>query len=167
MGTSPSLLPFGHYPTGSVVETVSLPRGLTPCPPYSPQVCFFVGLYYNVIIGWSIFYFFKSFQYPLPWSECPIARNGSVAGEEGGGAAGREQFLGRGGLQDTGDPRCLHLLEAGDTGGWGVSWGHGLGGRRRHWVLCSPGALAPWRCFLGSDKSWPCLQPDSFTVAGV
>ncbi|KAB0393871.1 hypothetical protein E2I00_011579, partial [Balaenoptera physalus] len=30
-------------------------------------VCLFVGLYYNVIIGWSIFYFFKSFQYPLPW----------------------------------------------------------------------------------------------------
>ncbi|XP_010003731.1 PREDICTED: sodium-dependent neutral amino acid transporter SLC6A17 isoform X2 [Chaetura pelagica] len=42
-------------------------------------VCFFVGLYYNVIIGWSIFYFFKSFQYPLPWSECPVVRNGSVA----------------------------------------------------------------------------------------
>ncbi|XP_029429354.1 sodium-dependent neutral amino acid transporter SLC6A17 isoform X2 [Rhinatrema bivittatum] len=40
-------------------------------------VCLFVGLYYNVIIGWSIFYFFKSFQYPLPWSECPIVRNGS------------------------------------------------------------------------------------------
>ncbi|XP_066480907.1 sodium-dependent neutral amino acid transporter SLC6A17 isoform X2 [Tiliqua scincoides] len=42
-------------------------------------VCLFVGLYYNVIIGWSIFYFFKSFQYPLPWSECPIIRNGTVA----------------------------------------------------------------------------------------
>nr|XP_033774327.1 sodium-dependent neutral amino acid transporter SLC6A17 [Geotrypetes seraphini] len=42
-------------------------------------VCLFVGLYYNVIIGWSIFYFFKSFQYPLPWSECPIVRNGSMA----------------------------------------------------------------------------------------
>ncbi|KAL2295494.1 hypothetical protein Nmel_017907 [Mimus melanotis] len=42
-------------------------------------VCFFVGLYYNVIIGWSIFYFFKSFQYPLPWSECPIVKNGSAA----------------------------------------------------------------------------------------
>ncbi|XP_028652946.1 sodium-dependent neutral amino acid transporter SLC6A17 [Erpetoichthys calabaricus] len=41
-------------------------------------VCFFVGLYYNVIIGWSIFYFFKSFQYPLPWSECPLIKNGSV-----------------------------------------------------------------------------------------
>lgn len=44
-------------------------------------MCFFVGLYYNVIIGWSIFYFFKSFQYPLPWSECPIVKNGSVAGK--------------------------------------------------------------------------------------
>ena len=47
------------------------------------QVCLFVGLYYNVIIGWSIFYFFKSFQYPLPWSECPVARNGTVAGKYG------------------------------------------------------------------------------------
>ncbi|TEA23828.1 hypothetical protein DBR06_SOUSAS15110077 [Sousa chinensis] len=44
-------------------------------------VCLFVGLYYNVIIGWSIFYFFKSFQYPLPWSECPVARNGTAAGK--------------------------------------------------------------------------------------
>uniref|UniRef100_A0A8D0DZ33 Transporter n=1 Tax=Salvator merianae TaxID=96440 RepID=A0A8D0DZ33_SALMN len=41
-------------------------------------VCLFVGLYYNVIIGWSIFYFFQSFQYPLPWSECPILKNGTV-----------------------------------------------------------------------------------------
>ncbi|XP_038675604.1 sodium-dependent neutral amino acid transporter SLC6A17 [Scyliorhinus canicula] len=41
-------------------------------------VCFFVGLYYNVIIGWSIFYFFKSFQSPLPWSECPLISNGTV-----------------------------------------------------------------------------------------
>uniref|UniRef100_A0A803K4R6 Transporter n=1 Tax=Xenopus tropicalis TaxID=8364 RepID=A0A803K4R6_XENTR len=41
-------------------------------------VCFFVGLYYNVIIGWSIFYFFQSFQYPLPWNECPTVKNGSV-----------------------------------------------------------------------------------------
>ncbi|XP_075766136.1 sodium-dependent neutral amino acid transporter SLC6A17 isoform X2 [Pelodiscus sinensis] len=42
-------------------------------------VCFFVGLYYNVIIGWSIFYFFQSFQYPLPWSECPVVTNGTTA----------------------------------------------------------------------------------------
>ncbi|XP_043932840.1 sodium-dependent neutral amino acid transporter SLC6A17 [Protopterus annectens] len=42
-------------------------------------VCFFVGLYYNVIIGWSIFYFFQSFQYPLPWYECPLTKNGTIA----------------------------------------------------------------------------------------
>ncbi|XP_064876125.1 sodium-dependent neutral amino acid transporter SLC6A17-like [Oncorhynchus nerka] len=46
----------------------------------SLMVCGFVGLYYNVIIGWSIFYFFQSFQYPLPWAECPIrVVNGSQA----------------------------------------------------------------------------------------
>ncbi|MBZ3888639.1 Sodium-dependent neutral amino acid transporter SLC6A17 [Sciurus carolinensis] len=50
-------------------------------------VCLFVGLYYNVIIGWSIFYFFKSFQYPLPWSECPVIRNGTVAGNPVASAA--------------------------------------------------------------------------------
>lgn len=56
---------------------------LTPATDPRPQVCLFVGLYYNVIIGWSIFYFFKSFQYPLPWSECPVVRNGTVAGKYG------------------------------------------------------------------------------------
>ncbi|CAL8323268.1 unnamed protein product [Merluccius merluccius] len=45
----------------------------------SLMVCGFVGLYYNVIIGWSIFYFFQSFQSPLPWAECPLRRNGSQA----------------------------------------------------------------------------------------
>ncbi|GCB74002.1 hypothetical protein scyTo_0003086 [Scyliorhinus torazame] len=30
----------------------------------------FVALYYNCIIGYSVYYFFASFQYPLPWSEC-------------------------------------------------------------------------------------------------
>ncbi|KAM8976831.1 sodium-dependent neutral amino acid transporter SLC6A17 [Pelodytes ibericus] len=42
-------------------------------------VCFFVGLYYNVIIGWSIFYFFRSFQYPLPWNDCPTVKNQTVS----------------------------------------------------------------------------------------
>uniref|UniRef100_A0A8C2Z729 Transporter n=1 Tax=Cyclopterus lumpus TaxID=8103 RepID=A0A8C2Z729_CYCLU len=45
----------------------------------SLMVCGFVGLYYNVIIGWSIFYFFQSFQFPLPWAECPIQINGTQA----------------------------------------------------------------------------------------
>ncbi|XP_075882551.1 sodium-dependent neutral amino acid transporter SLC6A17-like [Nelusetta ayraudi] len=42
-------------------------------------VCAFVGLYYNVIIGWSIFYFGSSFQYPLPWAECPMNGSGDGA----------------------------------------------------------------------------------------
>ncbi|KAM9475985.1 sodium-dependent neutral amino acid transporter SLC6A17 [Clarias gariepinus] len=45
----------------------------------SLMVSGFVGLYYNVIIGWSIFYFFQSFQFPLPWAECPIRKNGTQA----------------------------------------------------------------------------------------
>lgn len=39
------------------------------------QVCFFVALYYNVIISWSLFYFSQSFQQPLPWHECPLIKN--------------------------------------------------------------------------------------------
>ncbi|XP_057693269.1 sodium-dependent neutral amino acid transporter B(0)AT2 [Corythoichthys intestinalis] len=38
-------------------------------------VCFFVALYYNVIISWSLFYFSQSFQQPLPWDECPLVKN--------------------------------------------------------------------------------------------
>uniref|UniRef100_A0A8C4XCM5 Transporter n=1 Tax=Erpetoichthys calabaricus TaxID=27687 RepID=A0A8C4XCM5_ERPCA len=29
-----------------------------------------VAIYYNCIIGYSIYYLFASFQFPLPWSEC-------------------------------------------------------------------------------------------------
>nr|XP_057904130.1 sodium-dependent neutral amino acid transporter B(0)AT2 isoform X2 [Doryrhamphus excisus] len=43
-------------------------------------VCFYVGLYYNVIIAWSLFYLGNSFQYPLPWQHCPtdVATNDTV-----------------------------------------------------------------------------------------
>lgn len=105
---------------------MSLPCGLTLCPPSSPQVCFFVGLYYNVIIGWSIFYFFKSFQYPLPWSECPIVKNGSVAGN------GR-QFPGKGVCGTPGTPNICMCPSLGCLLG--------------HWVLSSPAVLIIWRCF--------------------
>lgn len=33
-------------------------------------VCTFVSIYYNVIIAYSIYYMFASFQFPLPWSDC-------------------------------------------------------------------------------------------------
>ncbi|KAM4705264.1 sodium-dependent neutral amino acid transporter B(0)AT1 [Rhinophrynus dorsalis] len=38
-------------------------------------VSFLVGLYYNTIIAWVMWYFFNSFQEPLPWSQCPINNN--------------------------------------------------------------------------------------------
>ncbi len=44
-----------------------------------PQVCFFVALYYNVILAWSLFYLGNSFQYPLPWEQCP--EQGNVTGK--------------------------------------------------------------------------------------
>ncbi|KAF7653759.1 hypothetical protein LDENG_00078770 [Lucifuga dentata] len=41
-------------------------------------VCFFVALYYNVILAWSLFYLGNSFQYPLPWEQCPEKGNVTV-----------------------------------------------------------------------------------------
>lgn len=45
------------------------------------QVCFFVALYYNVILAWSLFYLGNSFQHPLPWEKCP--EQGNVTGKRG------------------------------------------------------------------------------------
>ncbi|XP_010706909.1 sodium-dependent neutral amino acid transporter B(0)AT1 [Meleagris gallopavo] len=38
-------------------------------------VSFLVSLYYNTIIAWVMWYFFNSFQEPLPWSTCPLTNN--------------------------------------------------------------------------------------------
>ncbi|XP_076334048.1 sodium-dependent neutral amino acid transporter B(0)AT3-like [Tachypleus tridentatus] len=45
----------------------------------SAVVSFNVALYYNTIISWCLFYLGRSFQFPLPWAECPryIFPNGS------------------------------------------------------------------------------------------
>ncbi|XP_063778731.1 sodium-dependent neutral amino acid transporter B(0)AT1 [Pseudophryne corroboree] len=42
-------------------------------------VSFLVGLYYNTIIAWVMWYFFNSFQEPLPWSTCPLNQTGVVS----------------------------------------------------------------------------------------
>lgn len=55
-------------------------------------VSFMVGLYYNTIIAWVMWYFFNSFQEPLPWSECPL--NANRTGEPGRGG-GRTAACGR------------------------------------------------------------------------
>lgn len=40
-------------------------------------VSFFVALYYNTLIAWIMWYFFNSFQSPLPWTQCPLNANGT------------------------------------------------------------------------------------------
>uniref|UniRef100_A0A3Q1G9V4 Transporter n=1 Tax=Acanthochromis polyacanthus TaxID=80966 RepID=A0A3Q1G9V4_9TELE len=44
----------------------------------SMSISLIVGVYYNTIIAWIMWYFFNSFQDPLPWSQCPM--NASLTG---------------------------------------------------------------------------------------
>ncbi|XP_026795715.3 sodium-dependent neutral amino acid transporter B(0)AT3 [Pangasianodon hypophthalmus] len=41
----------------------------------SMTVSFLVGLFYNTILAWVLWYFFHSFQEPLPWQSCPVKAN--------------------------------------------------------------------------------------------
>lgn len=41
----------------------------------SMLVSLLVGLYYNTLIAWILWYLFNSFQDPLPWSNCPLNDN--------------------------------------------------------------------------------------------
>ncbi|KAL3980872.1 peroxin-5 [Sarotherodon galilaeus] len=41
----------------------------------SMLVSFLIGLFYNMILAWILWYFFHSFQSPLPWRDCPVNLN--------------------------------------------------------------------------------------------
>ncbi|XP_008330286.1 sodium-dependent neutral amino acid transporter B(0)AT3-like [Cynoglossus semilaevis] len=41
----------------------------------SMVVSFLVSIFYNTILAWVLWYFFNSFQEPLPWSSCPLNVN--------------------------------------------------------------------------------------------
>ncbi|KAF7656804.1 hypothetical protein LDENG_00035750 [Lucifuga dentata] len=43
---------------------------------------FLVTLYYSVLVAWILWYFFNSFQAPLPWSQCPLNDNHTAYNEE-------------------------------------------------------------------------------------
>ncbi|XP_056270946.1 sodium-dependent neutral amino acid transporter B(0)AT1-like [Pseudoliparis swirei] len=45
-------------------------------------VAFLVGIYYNTIMAWIMWYLFNSFQSPLPWSQCPLNANRTGVVEE-------------------------------------------------------------------------------------
>lgn len=51
-------------------------------PPSSPQVCVLVVLYNSALVSWSLFYLGQSFDYPLPWQNCPLIENLSMVGKE-------------------------------------------------------------------------------------
>ncbi|KAJ8397302.1 hypothetical protein AAFF_G00441360 [Aldrovandia affinis] len=60
---------------GSVGVWTSINPYLTGVGIASMLVSFLVGLYYNTIMAWVMWYFFNSFQSPLPWTHCPINDN--------------------------------------------------------------------------------------------
>ncbi|XP_049458258.1 sodium-dependent neutral amino acid transporter B(0)AT1-like isoform X1 [Epinephelus fuscoguttatus] len=43
----------------------------------SMLVSLLIGLYYNTLIAWILWYLFNSFQAPLPWTQCPLNDNGT------------------------------------------------------------------------------------------
>ncbi|XP_036948355.1 inactive sodium-dependent neutral amino acid transporter B(0)AT3-like [Acanthopagrus latus] len=45
-------------------------------------VSFLVSIFYNTILAWVLWYFFHSFQNPLPWSQCPINESRTGYDEE-------------------------------------------------------------------------------------
>uniref|UniRef100_A0A8D3CZB3 Transporter n=1 Tax=Scophthalmus maximus TaxID=52904 RepID=A0A8D3CZB3_SCOMX len=59
--------------------SVGVWRSINPCLTgvgiASLMVSFLVGMYYNTIMAWIMWYLFNSFQNPLPWSQCPLNAN--------------------------------------------------------------------------------------------
>uniref|UniRef100_A0A8C6PJM2 Transporter n=1 Tax=Nothobranchius furzeri TaxID=105023 RepID=A0A8C6PJM2_NOTFU len=60
---------------GSVGVWRSINPYLTGIGVASLMVSLLVGLYYNTIMAWIMWYLFNSFQDPLPWSQCPLNAN--------------------------------------------------------------------------------------------
>ncbi|KAG5265030.1 hypothetical protein AALO_G00260670 [Alosa alosa] len=58
----------------------------------SMMVSFMVGMYYNTIIAWVMWYFFNSFQDPLPWSQCPLNENMTGVVSECAGSSSVDYF---------------------------------------------------------------------------
>ncbi|XP_069032841.1 sodium-dependent neutral amino acid transporter B(0)AT1-like [Embiotoca jacksoni] len=67
---------------GSVGVWGSISPYLTGVGIASLLVSFLVGMYYNTIMAWIMWYLFNSFQDPLPWSQCPLNANRTGLVEE-------------------------------------------------------------------------------------
>ncbi|XP_058420384.1 inactive sodium-dependent neutral amino acid transporter B(0)AT3 [Diceros bicornis minor] len=62
-----------------------------------------IGLYYNVVLTWVLWYFLNSFQHPLPWSACPPDLNRTGFVEECQGSSTVSYFWYRQTLNITAD----------------------------------------------------------------
>uniref|UniRef100_A0A671U0X2 Transporter n=1 Tax=Sparus aurata TaxID=8175 RepID=A0A671U0X2_SPAAU len=66
--------------------SVGVWRSINPCLTgigiASLMVSFLVGMYYNTIMAWIMWYLYNSFQSPLPWSQCPLNANRTGLVEE-------------------------------------------------------------------------------------
>ncbi|XP_034560958.1 sodium-dependent neutral amino acid transporter B(0)AT1-like [Notolabrus celidotus] len=74
------LLEFGigqRLRKGSVGVWRSINPYLTGIGIASMLVSLLIGLYYNTLIAWIMWYLFNSFQSPLPWAQCPLNENGT------------------------------------------------------------------------------------------
>jgi len=56
-------------------------------------VSFMVGIYYNMIISWTLYYFFASMTKNLPWETCEAAYNTPLCASVRGQTAGSNQTL--------------------------------------------------------------------------
>ncbi|KAM8813173.1 inactive sodium-dependent neutral amino acid transporter B(0)AT3 isoform 2-T2 [Rhynchonycteris naso] len=66
-------------------------------------VSFIIGLYYNTVLTWVLWYLLNSFQHPLPWSTCPLNRNRTGFVEECQGSSPVNYFWYRQTLNITAD----------------------------------------------------------------
>ncbi|KAK5883918.1 hypothetical protein CesoFtcFv8_020193 [Champsocephalus esox] len=78
---------------GSVGVWRSISPYLTGVGIASMLVSLLVGLYYNTLVAWIIWYFFNSFQNPLPWTQCPLNENRTGFVPEGISTAGKAVYV--------------------------------------------------------------------------
>jgi len=60
-------------------------RGFTGIGYSMVMVSCFVCYYYNMVVGWALYYFMSSMSNPLPWASCPVVNRTLEAGELGYG----------------------------------------------------------------------------------
>ncbi|CAG0921260.1 unnamed protein product [Notodromas monacha] len=76
-----SLIEIGlgqRFGRGSIGVWKGIHPGLGGLGVASTAVSFLVGLYYNVVITWCLYYLFRSFTTQLPWAECPVVNETRV-----------------------------------------------------------------------------------------